>query len=498
VNSKQLFLSCFAVVALIGCAADSTAPIVDPRLARGGSGGGSTCPGLPAGTSSLVIVPGSVTLSVNATADLQVVNQNGVTVPDCAVKWSSDQPLIAAVTNTGLVTAVAVGGPVRIRASSSGKKPIVGTATVIVSRPPVSTVEVTPADNALLVNGQVQLTAVAKDAGGAVLSGVAITWSSNNAGVASVNSTGLVSAISIGSATITATADNVSGSVPVSVDAPLTGKLLVVKGTVFSENQSHLLSLSGSRLAPSTGDEQYLYSGGFWGALAPDLSFTLQGNLPFSDKMQRRDAASGWAPVIIFGTGARDYGAHLSRDGSKVVWFRETFLNPSAREIWIGSPNGTNAIQLTADSEQDNVPAISPNNQRIVWSRGGSPRNLWIMNADGSGKTQLTASNSDDNPRFSPDGSRIVFTSNRSGTSALYIMNADGSNVRMLPGTEGLWTPGVAGEVAPLWSPDGQTIVFNGKPAAGIEGIFVVPSDGSLPPKRLRNNLTPETAYDWR
>ncbi|MFI5280644.1 MAG: Ig-like domain-containing protein, partial [Gemmatimonadales bacterium] len=50
-----------------------------------------------------------------------------------------------------------------------------------------------------------QFAAVAKDAGGATLVTATITWSSTNAGAASVNSAGLVTAVGNGSTTITAT-----------------------------------------------------------------------------------------------------------------------------------------------------------------------------------------------------------------------------------------------------------------------------------------------------
>jgi hypothetical protein len=284
---------------------------------------------------------------------------------------------------------------------------------------------------------------------------------------------------------------------PPIVVKPLEGTLLVVSGTDFSSNSSRLLQLGGTVSSPAVTADTALFTGGYWGSLAPDRSFVLQGNLPFSEKMQRRNAP-GWSPTTIFGTGARDYGARLSPDGSRVVWFRESSLSPSAREIWIGNPDGTGATQLTSNAEQDNTPDISTDNQRVVWSavRGGS-RNLWVMRANGTEKRQISTGGTDDLPRFSPDGTRIAFASSRDGTPAVYVMDADGLNVRKLAGTE-IFRMGIAGEVAPIWSKDGRVLYFNGRTGLGPEGIFVIPFDGSALPVRLRNNTVSESIYDLR
>ncbi|HET7470101.1 MAG TPA: Ig-like domain-containing protein, partial [Gemmatimonadales bacterium] len=63
-----------------------------------------------------------------------------------------------------------------------------------------------------------QLTAVVTDQDGATIASPSITWSSSNAGVATVTSTGLVSAAGSGSATITATSGSVSATAVITVN----------------------------------------------------------------------------------------------------------------------------------------------------------------------------------------------------------------------------------------------------------------------------------------
>ena len=62
-----------------------------------------------------------------------------------------------------------------------------------------------------------QLAASATDANGNVVTGLGATWTTSNPAVATVNTNGLVSGISVGAATITATISGIAGSAGVTV-----------------------------------------------------------------------------------------------------------------------------------------------------------------------------------------------------------------------------------------------------------------------------------------
>ncbi len=84
--------------------------------------------------------------------------------------------------------------------------------------PRPTTVTVTPATAELVALGATgQLSAEVRDQNGQVMSGAAVTWASNAAAVATVDASGLVTAVGNGSATITATAGAASGSATVTV-----------------------------------------------------------------------------------------------------------------------------------------------------------------------------------------------------------------------------------------------------------------------------------------
>ena len=85
---------------------------------------------------------------------------------------------------------------------------------------PVASVEVSPASATVEAGKSIQLTATPRDANGAALTGRPIIWSSSDPTVATVSSTGLVTAVIAGSATITATSENQSGTATITTVAP--------------------------------------------------------------------------------------------------------------------------------------------------------------------------------------------------------------------------------------------------------------------------------------
>ncbi len=83
----------------------------------------------------------------------------------------------------------------------------------------VAAVTVTAADSSIEVGQTVQLTAVASDAEGNPLTDRTVDWSSADEAVATVSEEGLVTAVAEGSATITATVEDVPGTLVIAVRA---------------------------------------------------------------------------------------------------------------------------------------------------------------------------------------------------------------------------------------------------------------------------------------
>ncbi|GAA0434443.1 hypothetical protein GCM10008934_24860 [Virgibacillus salarius] len=126
--------------------------------------------------------------------------------PDTAnpsVNWSSSDEAVATVSSTGEVTAVST-GTATITATSTDDNTVKGTATVNVTQP-VTGVSVDPATAELEVGATQQLTETVSPSNA---TNKGVTWSSSDEAIATVDSTGLVTAVAEGNATITVTTDD--------------------------------------------------------------------------------------------------------------------------------------------------------------------------------------------------------------------------------------------------------------------------------------------------
>jgi uncharacterized protein YjdB len=100
------------------------------------------------------------------------------------------------------------------------------------------------------------LTATTRDAGGAVLTGRTVTWNSSANGVATVNASGVVTAVAPGTAAITATSEGVSGTATITVPAPTTATVEVSpasKSLVVGQTQQLTATPRTASGAPLTG-----------------------------------------------------------------------------------------------------------------------------------------------------------------------------------------------------------------------------------------------------
>lgn len=148
------------------------------------------------------------------------------------VSWISSNDAVASVSADGIVTAVAAGSAT-ITATADNRR---GSATILVSTQasdpdptaptpptpvvvPVANVTIVLNTNSLIVGQAGQATATALDANGQTLLDRLVTWSTSDASVATVSSTGYVNAIAPGIANISATVEGKSAAASLSVAA---------------------------------------------------------------------------------------------------------------------------------------------------------------------------------------------------------------------------------------------------------------------------------------
>jgi len=197
-------------------------------------------------------------------------------------------------------------------------------------------------------------------------------------------------------------------------------------------------------------------------------------------------ACSGTETCTVVMDGAKAVSARFSLP--RIVFSSSRKLDgtdaPNTFNIWRVNVDGTGVTPITgatAAGADSVAPQWSPDGTSVVFESwrnldgtdSGSffgTFNVWRVNVDGTGLAPLTraAAGGADSyaPQWSPDGARVVFYSSRNldGTDTpnpnftrnIWRVNADGTGLTPITGA----TAAGADSVAPQWSPDGASIVF--------------------------------------
>jgi uncharacterized protein YjdB len=193
---------------------------------------------------SVTVQPATATLAVGqgATLTATVKDANGSVVTDRAVSWTTSNAVVASVTQAGVVKALSAGTAI-IAATSDGRT---GSATITVTAAPVATIALQPSSVTLQRSMTTTLTATLKDASGNVLSGRTIAWSSSDTTIARVSASGVVTAVRLGLATITATSEGRSAGASVSVVAGPVDHIVISPSSVDNLRAGRSVQLSAT------------------------------------------------------------------------------------------------------------------------------------------------------------------------------------------------------------------------------------------------------------
>ena len=151
------------------------------------------------------------------------VDPRGAEIVGEQVTWSVATDGILGLSPTAGRTIGQRQGVGTITATSVSKPTLKASAAVTVTAPavPVATITVTPSTQTATALAQTKTyTAVAKDAAGNVLPGVVFQWSSSSTAIATVNASGVATAVAAGNATITAAVEEASGTAAFLVRPP--------------------------------------------------------------------------------------------------------------------------------------------------------------------------------------------------------------------------------------------------------------------------------------
>ncbi len=370
----------------------------------------------PTAVASVDVEVASTTVIVGETLQLVATPLDAAGQPllDRPIAYVSSDLRLATVSATGVVQTLAE-GDVDITVVSEGVATVVGVR-----------IEPVPAAAIMLANVATDLTegetslleAAVLDAEDRPLPGRAITWTTDDATVATVDAEGMVRAVSEGATTIRARHSDLEATVTFTVRTDWTADMLF---------EAH------------DGTSNFPYLFGFDPRVSPVQAAKL---LPFAGVRQV-------AP---------------SPDGARIAFTCDV-------AICVADRDGTDIDILTdGDLDYEDSPSWSPDGLHLVfrrWAQGGTPElavqtDLWVMNADGTGQVNLTDDpSSQGDPAWSPvrgdGGTRIAFR--QVAVVEGYVMNRvhtmrpDGSDRRAE-------TPVAVSAAEPSWTPDGARLVY--------------------------------------
>lgn len=173
-----------------------------------------------AGLLSISVTPGNPTLSAGNQQQFVAIGtwKGGVQVNISAfVAWSSSVPTVVSVSSTGLAQAIAPG----VATIGAGYGSVNGATTVTVAPPALTSIAVIPGSPSVPIGGYEQFSALLSYSDGSTKETTSsVSWSSSAANVATINSSGLASALAAGSTTITAAAESVTGNTILTASQP--------------------------------------------------------------------------------------------------------------------------------------------------------------------------------------------------------------------------------------------------------------------------------------
>lgn len=317
--------------------------------------------------SGVSIAPGTSSVPVGGTNNL-VANVAQQNCSNLTTSWTSANPAVASVNQSGVVTGLAV-GTAAITATAAG---VIGNATVTVTAPvcTVSSVLIDPASPSLFVGDTAVLTANISQQN---CTGLATVWTSANPAIATVTAAGVVTAIAPGTVSVSATVSGVIGSATVAVsNAPF--------GAQWTRST---LRVVGSDAAP-TG-----YNVAAWAATPTDLfvgsSYTLHRY--FNGVWSQSEGGGVFA---MWGSSASDIfgvGFQMARWNGSSWTYTNSPTSQTLRAVW-----GSSSSQVFAGGDGGVLARFNGTS----WSTMTSPVTSAIRGISGSGPSfalAVTASN---------------------------------------------------------------------------------------------------------
>jgi len=398
------------------------------------------------------------------------------------VAWSTSAAATVPVSSTGVATGLALGSAT-ITATSEGRS---GSAHVLVT----PRIVVSPELPSLFPGDTILLSARLETASGLPAGPAAVSWTSNNLGIATVAANGVATGTGTGFVRVTAQAAGATAAVDLAVvprPGTLTRKIAwrygdgvnPTSGTSIEELWVANQDGSGAVRVSALGD----YVGEY--AWSPDGSRLAIQYLAFSYGAGQTASRTALVAVNADGSGEAMLGAGGSRprwspDGEQIA-YRDEY-----GDLRVVNRDGSNLRNLSSGGTADELnPEWSPDGRLLVYTvQSGWCDELWVVRPDGAGRRRITIPTGVCDPRFSPDGKWISYVSSTlppTGNGAWLVSPWGGAALPISPNCSPNGSCGSPGYYAGDWLSDGYRILVRSEASPGPIGIYDVRSGVTTP-----------------
>jgi eukaryotic-like serine/threonine-protein kinase len=156
------------------------------------------------------------------------------------------------------------------------------------------------------------------------------------------------------------------------------------------------------------------------------------------------------------------YDPALSKDGRFIAYASDR-SGEGNLDIWFQQLGSDEAIRLTDNAADDNEPDYSPDGKKVAFHSTREPAGIYLVDALGGAAQLLVPAGR--RPRFSPDGTQIAFWVGPSPGlpyGRIGTVSAVGGEPRWL-------VQQFYGATSPVWTPDGQHVLFAGASKPNLE-----------------------------
>ncbi len=223
---------------------------------------------------------------------------------DGPVNWQTDNPAVATVNTSGVLTAVGKGQTLVSASYNSVGSKLPLQITVIETTSEVASVVIAfSGNNQIEAGASLQLSAQAFDIGGAEITGTAISWLSSDMAIATVDATGLVNGLANGTVRITAEVSGVK-SLPLELVVGTVARTGTFSGlSGYTVSGSVTISAEGNGLKITFGSDFTAQSGPGLFVYLSNNSNSVSGGL----ELEPLKANSGQQSYTVPGIGLNDY-----------------------------------------------------------------------------------------------------------------------------------------------------------------------------------------------